>query len=127
MKKLATVQDVLRHSADTLEKTAQERDWYKEQYEKLATEHQVGEVLQIMDERGLMPDVSRDALKADLEKDAAEGRLGVVKQAALMSGPGHTVELGSVDDRSGSGGNSARSRAALTSLLLTGDDSSFEE
>ena len=126
MKKLATVQDVLRHSADQLEKVAGERDWYKEQYEKLAQQNSVSEVLSMMDERGLMPDVSRDALKADLEKDAAEGRLDIVKQAVLMSGPGHTVSLGSADDRSGSGGRSDMSKSALNALLLTGDDSYTE-
>lgn len=126
MKKLATVQDVLRHSADSLVKTAKERDWYKEKYEKLAQEHAVSEVLSLMDERGINPEVSRDALKADLMKDAAEGRLDIVKQAVLMSGPGHAVKLGSMDDQSGSGGASKVSRAALTSLLLTGDDSYTE-
>lgn len=126
MKKLATVQDVLRHSADTLDKVAGERDWYKEQYEKMAQENAVTDVLSMMDERGLMPDVSRDALKADLEKDAAEGRLDIVKQAVLLSGPGHTVKLGSADDQSGSGGTSTQSRSALNALLLTGEDSYME-
>jgi hypothetical protein len=122
VKKLATVQDVLTHSADMLEKVGAERDWYKEQYLVMKKEAEVREVMSLMDERGLQPEVSRDALQADLTKKAEDGKLNIVKEAVLMSGHGGTVKLGSADDQSGSGGRSETSKAALTSLLLTGED-----
>ena len=122
MEKLATMQDVLRHSADVLEKVGSERDWYKEQYLLMKKEAEVREVLGLMDERGLQPEVSRDALQADLTKKAEDGTLNIVKEAVLMSGHGGVVKLGSADDQSGSDGRSESSKAALTSLLLTGEE-----
>jgi hypothetical protein len=73
-----------------------------------------------MEERGLQPEVSKDALKADLQKQAAEGRLGITKEAVLMSSPGGIVSMGSADDQSGAT-KATVSEAALTSLLLAGD------
>jgi hypothetical protein len=125
MQKIATVQDVLRQSADELEKTAQQRDYYKDQYLLMKKEAEVREVMSLMDERGLQPEVSRDALQADLTKKAEDGKLDIVKEAVLMSGHGGVVKLGSADDQSGSGGRSDSSRAALTSLLLTGEENDF--
>ena len=120
MKKLSTVQEVLDHAADTLDKVGAERDWYKDRYQKLAQEHSVDEVLSIMDERGLQPEVSRDELRTDLLDKAAKDELEVVKQAALLSGHGSIVSLGSADDQSGAS-LAKVSEAALESLLLTGD------
>ena len=125
MEKLATVQDVLRHSADELEKVASQRDWYKENYLLMKKEAEVREVMSLMDERGLQPEVSRDALQADLTKKAEDGKLGVVKEAVLLSGQGGVVKLGTADDQSGSDGQSGSTKAALNSLLLTGEENDF--
>lgn len=122
MEKLASVQDVLRHAADQLEKTAEQRDWYKDAYQKLKKEADVNEVLHLMNERELETELSVDAKKADLMKKAEDGKLEIVKEAVLMSGHGGTMKLGSVDDQSGTGTHSDTSKAALNSLLLTGDD-----
>jgi len=125
MQKLATVQDVLRHSADELEKVAVQRDHYKEQYLLMKKEADVREVMSLMSERGLQPEVSRDALQADLTKKAEDGTLNIVKEAVLLSGHGGVVKLGSADDQSGSEGRSSSTKAALDSLLLTGEENDF--
>ncbi len=48
MKGINTVQDVLRHSADQLEKVGSDRDWYKEQYLQLKKEADVQEVMHLI-------------------------------------------------------------------------------
>lgn len=121
MDKIATVQDALNHAADVMEKVADERDWYKERYLKLRKEADVDEVLGLMKERDLHPDVSMDAIREDLHKQAAEGRLEITKEAVLMSGHGGIVTLGGADDQS-SGKSSEMSKANLTAILLGEED-----
>ena len=122
MDKIATVQDALNHAADVMEKVADERDWYKERYLQLRKEADVNEVLGLMKERDLQPGVSMDAIRADLHKQAAEGRLEITKEAVLMSGHGGgIVTLGGADDQS-SGKSSEMSKAQLNSILLGEED-----
>ena len=121
MEKIATVQDALNHSADVMEKLAGERDWYKDRYLKLRKEADVNEVLGLMKERDLHPDVTMDAIRDDLMKQAAEGRLEITKKAVLMSGHGGIVSLGGADDQS-SGKTSEMSKSALNSILLGEED-----
>ena len=123
MEKMATVSSVLKQSADVMEKLAHERDLYKERYLKLAMESDVSEVLTLMQERDLNPDVTTDDLRERLTKQAGEGRLEITKQAVLMSGPGGgIVSLGSADDMAGSATASDASKAQLNALLLGNED-----
>lgn len=122
MEKMATVSGVLKQSAEVMEKLADERDFYKDRYLKLKQASDVSEVLTLMQERDLNPDVTMDDLRERLMKQAAEGRLETTKQAVLMSGPGGgIVTLGSTDDMAGSATPSEVSKAQLNALLL-GED-----
>ena len=122
MDKIATISGLLKHSSKVMNKLADERDFYKQKYLKLSKEADVNEVLRLMQERDLNPDVTTDALRDRLTKQAAEGRLETTKEAVLMSGPGSIVTLGGADDMTGSAMSSDVSKAQLNSILLGGED-----
>jgi len=122
MDKIATISGLLKHSSKVMNKLADERDFYKQKYLELSKEADVNEVLRLMQERDLNPDVTTDALRDRLTKQAAEGRLETTKEAVLMSGPGSIVTLGGADDMTGSAMSSDVSKAQLNSILLGGED-----
>jgi hypothetical protein len=115
-----TVQAILEKAASSLEKVAEERDFYKTEYQKLANEVDVRDVMDLMSERGLMTDVTKDDLKADLLKKAELNKLASTKEAVLMSRDG-IVSLGGADDQSGMAMASDRSKAALEAYLASGE------
>lgn len=115
-----TVQAILEKAASSLEKVAEERDFFKLEYEKLAREVDVRDVMDLMNERGLMTDVTKDDLKTDLLKKAELNKLASTREAVLMSRDG-IVSLGGADDQSGMAMASDRSKAALEAYLYSGE------
>ena len=115
-----TVQAILEKAASSLEKVAEERDYYKLEYEKVAREVDVRDVMDLMGERGLMTEVTKDDLKADLLKKAELNKLASTKEAVLMSRDG-IVSLGGADDQSSMAMSSDRSKAALEAYLASGE------
>lgn len=116
------IDGTLKLAAESLRKMAAERDALMEILAKKTASEEISVVKAAMLRKGINPWGTEQALDAELQKRASDGRLAAFKEAVDMSANLSIGKIGSVlDDGAGPGGKkSDASRAELDNYVLNG-------
>lgn len=119
--KVSSVQlsDLLKEGADTLRKTASERDFYKEKCATMELHDRCEKLARAMHGKGINIDQTVEELTGWYVKQASTGEtnLAVVEQAVELQGPDMAQKIGHLTSDGPTGGGSSQLEQYLNSHI----------
>lgn len=115
----AQLSELLKEGADTLRKTASERDFYKGKFAEMELRNRCEKLARSMHSKGVNADHTVEALTDWHVKQAAAGELSldVIEKAVELQGPDMAQKIGHLASDGPTGGGSSQLEQYLNSQI----------